>query len=139
MARGRLVIPEGADAKLLRKMYRDAQGIRRAYYKKQHERFARGCEINMEAGRLIAESQGIQRRRETREIKARRLALRNRIHRMGPKPRHFRPFRGHNPLQFPPYNAGQGIANGGSGGVQLGPWGPDSIQGENGGRPGVWA
>ena len=138
MARGRLVIPEGADAKLLRKMYRDAQAIRLAYYKKQHQRFARGCEINMEAGRLLAESQGIKPQRETKEIKARRLALRNKIHRMGRKPRPLRGFRGHNPLQFPPFNAGQGIANGGSGVVEWDPWGPDSVQGKTGGRLAVW-
>ena len=92
----------------------------------------------MEAGRLIAESQGIQRRRETREIKTRRLALRNKIRRMAPKPPAPRRFRGHNPLQFPPYNAGQGMANGGSGIVEWDPWGPDSVQGKTGGRLAVW-
>jgi hypothetical protein len=131
-------IPAGADEKLLRRIYRDALEARQDFYKREHERFVRACELKMEANQLVANGQGMRVVREMRDQRAQREKLRERVLKLSVPPKNIPRPTSHNPIVFPPYNAGSGIAEGGSGTVEWDPWGPDAKNGKTGGRLANW-
>ncbi|MDQ2913451.1 MAG: hypothetical protein M3T56_09365 [Chloroflexota bacterium] len=97
----RILIPEGAEARLIRDFHRRATADLDRRGKEAHTAFLRSSEMKSRAATKLAASFGIKVRDAEEAIAGERKRLRRYVR--GAKPSRFRALKEHNPVRYAPY------------------------------------